>query len=178
MKEKREFYKKIAEGMLFCAGRSVKPEELTKLCKGLTLNESKKIFEELMEKYSDSGIRIRRVANGYRMETIEEIAPYLKKFLDKKNSLKWTQALLETLAIIAYFQPITKAEISAKRGGIDSTGAIRTLIERGLVKIVGKKNVPGRPLLYGTTEFFLEYFGLNSLKDLPPLEELKKLAEG
>ncbi len=172
----KELYTKVAEAMLFCAGRAVKPEELAKICEGLSLKEAREIFESLQEKYSQGGIRINRVAGGFRMETVEEVSPYLKKFLAKKG-FKWTKSLLETLAIIAYFQPITRAEIAAKRGGVDPSGSIRTLIERGFIKIVGKKDIPGRPLLYGTTQFFLEYFGLNSLKDLPPLEELKKLAE-
>jgi segregation and condensation protein B len=171
----KELYIKVAEALLFCAGRSVRPEELVKLCNGLTLQEAREIFEGLIKKYSDSGVRINKVAGGFRMETCEEVAPYLKKFFSKKG-IKWTRSLMETLAIIAYFQPITRAEISAKRGGVDPSGSIKTLIERGFVKIVGRKNIPGRPLLYGTTEFFLEYFGLESLKDLPPLEELKRLS--
>ena len=170
----KALYIKVAEAMLFCAGRAVKPEELVRVCEGLTLREAKEIFETLLKEYSERGIRIAKVAGGFRMETVPEVSPYLKKFLSPRG-FKWTRSLMETLAIIAYFQPITRAEISAKRGGIDASSSIKALIERGFVKVVGKKDTPGRPLLYGTTDFFLEYFGLNSLKDLPPLDELKKL---
>ncbi len=108
------------------------------------------------------------------MESNPEVSEYLKKFFQPR-SFRWTKPLLETLAIVAYFQPITRAEISAKRGGVEVSPHLKTLLERGFIKVVGRKAIPGRPALYGTTTYFLEYFGLNSLQDLPPLEELEKL---
>ncbi|PMP68939.1 MAG: SMC-Scp complex subunit ScpB [Thermodesulfobacterium geofontis] len=170
------FYKKVIEALLFCAGRSLKIKEISEICDKIPVSEVKSILEELKNDYSERGIRIAEVAEGYRMETIPEVAEYLKKLL-KPKKFRWTKALLETLAIIAYFQPITRAEISAKRGGVDVSNSLKILLENDFIEIVGKKNFPGRPALYGTTKFFLEYFGLKSLKDLPPLEELKKLSD-
>ena len=137
--------------------------------------EVEAILWELQIEYKRRGINVKEVAEGYRVETAPEVAEYVKKLFQPRG-MKWTSSLLETLAIIAYFQPITRAEISARRGGVDVSSALKTLLERGMIKIVGKKEIPGRPLLYGTTEFFLEYFCLESLKDLPPLEELKRLS--
>lgn len=175
MKDTR-FYKKVIEALLFCAGRSLTLKEISKICDGLPKHEVKKILEELKKDYSERGIRVSEVAEGYRIETIPEVAEYIKVLL-KPKKFRWTKALLETLAIIAYFQPITRAEISAKRGGVDVGSSLKILLENDFIKIVGRKAVPGKPALYGTTKFFLEYFGLKSLDDLPPLEELKSLSE-
>jgi len=175
MKDKN-FYKKAIEAILFCAGRSLKAKEISEICDGLPVSEVKKLIEELKTEYSERGVRIVEVAGGYRVETIPEVADYIKRLL-KPKKFRWTKALLETLAIIAYFQPITKAEISAKRGGVDVSNSLRVLLENDFIEIVGRKQVPGRPALYGTTKFFLEYFGLKSLEDLPSLEELKNLSE-
>jgi segregation and condensation protein B len=175
MKDKG-FYKKVIEALLFCAGRSLKAKEISEICDKLPVSEVKKIVEELKADYSDRGLRISEVAEGYRIETIPEVSDYLKKLL-KPRKFKWTKALLETLAIIAYFQPITRAEISAKRGGVDVSSSLKILLENDFIEVVGRKPVPGRPALYGTTKFFLEYFGLKSLNDLPPIEELKNLSE-
>ena len=171
-----KFYKKVIEALLFCAGKSLKAKEISEICDNLPISEVKKILEELKKDYLERGVRLAEVAEGYRFETIPEVADYIKRLL-KPKKFRWTKALLETLAIIAYFQPITRAEISAKRGGIDVSSSLKTLLENDFIEIVGKKRVPGRPALYGTTKFFLEYFGLKSLDELPPLEELKKLSE-
>lgn len=171
----RSFYKKVIEAILFCAGRAVKVKELLALFENqLSQRELEDILEELKRDYEFRGVRILPVAGGFRVESSQEVSEYLKKFFQPK-SFKWTKPLLETLAIIAYFQPITRAEISAKRGGVEVSPHIKTLLERGFIRVVGRKAVPGRPALYGTTTYFLEYFGLNSLQDLPPLEELEKL---
>jgi len=175
MKDKN-FYKKAIEAILFCAGRSLKAKEISEICDGLPVSEVKKIIEELKTEYSERGVRIVEVAGGYRVETIPEASDYIKRLL-KPKKFRWTKALLETLAIIAYFQPITRAEISAKRGGVDVSNSLKVLLENDFIEIVGRKQVPGRPALYGTTKFFLEYFGLKSLEDLPSLEELKNLSE-
>jgi len=174
MEKNKTFYKKVVEGILFCAGRAVSLRELSTICDGLYRKEISKILEELKIELEGRAFRLKEVANGYRVETIPEISEYLRAFL-KPKSFRWTRPLVETLAIVAYFQPITKAEISAKRGGVEVTGPLKILLENNFIKVVGRKEVPGRPLLYGTTSFFLEYFGLKSLKDLPSIEELKKL---
>lgn len=171
----RHFYKKVIEAVLFCAGRPVKIKELVSLFENqLSAKEIETLLEELQRDYESRGVRILPVAQGFRVESDPEVSEYLKKFLQPR-SIKWTKPLLETLAIIAYFQPITRAEISAKRGGLEVSPHLKLLLERGFIKVVGRKPVPGRPALYGTTTYFLEYFGLNSLEDLPPLEELEKL---
>ncbi|MBZ4680959.1 SMC-Scp complex subunit ScpB [Thermodesulfobacterium sp.] len=172
----RDFYKKVVEAVLFVAGRSVSLKELSQVCDNLSKEEILSILQELKEEYQARGVRLVEVAEGYRLESAPEVADYLKTFL-KPKGFRWTKTLLETLAVIAYFQPITRAEISAKRGGVDVGAALKTLLENNFIRVVGRKDVPGRPLLYGTTPFFLEYFGLKSLKDLPPLDELKSLAE-
>ncbi|MFN3407201.1 MAG: SMC-Scp complex subunit ScpB [Caldimicrobium sp.] len=177
--DKRDYFKKVIEALLFCAGKPLKIKEISDILeKKLTIEEITSILEELQREYSERGIRIAQVAGGFRVETAPEVAPYIKKLFPSQG-IRWSKPLLETLAIIAYFQPITKAEISAKRGGVEVSPLIRTLLEKKFIRIVGRKNIPGRPLLYGTTSFFLEYFGLKSLEDLPPLSELEKiLSEG
>lgn len=173
--EKSEvFYKKVIEALLFCAGRSLKIKEISQILERISSEEIVQILKELQVEYAERGIRIVEVAGGYRVESAPEVAPYLRKLLQPKG-VKWTKPLLETLAVIAYFQPITRAEISAKRGGVEVGPLLKTLLERKLIRIVGRKPIPGRPVLYGTTSFFLEYFGLNSIEDLPPLSELEKM---
>jgi len=169
------FYKKVIEALLFVSGRVLTLKELAKVCDGLSLDEVEAIIKDLRKDYEGRGVVIREVAHGYRVETIPEVSEYIKRVVKPKNQ-RLTRSQLETLAIVAYFQPITRAEVSAKRGGVDAGPALKHLLERGLVKVVGRKQVPGRPPLYGTTPFFLEYFGLKSLDELPPLEELKKMA--
>ncbi len=170
----RDFYKKIIEALLFCAGRPLKIKEIQDFFSDLSFQEIEDIISELIEEYKDRGLRVNRVSGGYRIETAPEIGIYLKKFF-QPTGFKWSKALLETLAIIAYYQPISRAEISEKRGGVEVGLYIKTLLERGFIKVVGRKPVPGKPPLYGTTSFFLEYFGLNSLEELPPLSEIEKL---
>jgi len=176
MKKDKNFYKKVIEALLHCAGRSLTPSEISRICDNLSISEVQQILKDLIKEYAERGIRIAEVAEGYRIETIPEVAEYIKKLI-KPKKFKWTKSLLETLAIIAYFQPLTRAEISAKRGGIDVSSSLRVLLENNFLEVVGRSVVLGRPVLYSTTKFFLEYFGLKSLKDLPPIEELKNLYE-
>lgn len=122
------------------------------------------------------GIRLTKVAGGYRLVTKQEYAPWVKRLDKTKSPAKLSRSALESLAIIAYKQPLVRAEIEEIRG-VEASGVIRTLLERKLVRIVGRKEVPGRPIMYGTTKFFLEHFGLNDLSQLPPLREFKELGE-
>ena len=122
------------------------------------------------------GIRLAKVAGGYRLVTKQEYAPWVKRLDKTKSPAKLSRSALESLAIIAYKQPLVRAEIEEIRG-VETSGVIRTLLERKLVRIVGRKEVPGRPIMYGTTKFFLEHFGLNDLSQLPPLREFKELGE-
>ena len=113
------------------------------------------------------------MAGGYQFRTVAELAPWLKK-LNKDRTPRFSRAALETLAIVAYRQPSTRAEVEYLRG-VDSGGVMKTLLDKGLLRILGKKDVPGRPLMYGTSRQFLELFGLRDLSDLPALKEFAAL---
>jgi segregation and condensation protein B len=117
-----------------------------------------------------------QVAGGYRLVTKQEYGPWLKRMDKAKAAQKLSRSALESLAIIAYKQPLVRSEIEEIRG-VETSGVLRTLCERKLVRIVGRKDVPGRPIMYGTTKFFLEHFGLQDLSQLPPLREFKELGE-
>jgi segregation and condensation protein B len=134
--------------------------------------EIRDVINELVIKYKDSGINLVKVASGYRFETIttlsEDLAFFVAK-LNKEKAPKYSRALLETLALIAYKQPITRGEIEEIRGVAVSSYIMKTLLERNWVKVVGNKEVPGRPSLYATTKAFLDYFSLTSLTQLPEL---------
>ncbi len=131
------------------------------------------LVKELISDYSlrNSGLLITEVAEGVQMITNPASSPYIKKLISTAVPTKLSQPSIETLSIIAYKQPIIKAEIEAIRG-VNSDGVVKTLLERRLIRILGRKEVPGRPLMYGTTKEFLQYFGLKDLTELPTLKEL------
>jgi segregation and condensation protein B len=137
--------------------------------------EIKELFEDLRSEYSarNSAIMVVEIAGGYQMVTDPDLAPWVRRLKNINQASKLSQASLETLAIVAYKQPITKIEIDQLRG-VNSEGALRGLLDKRLIKILGKKDVPGRPFLYGTSREFLQYFGLNSLVELPPIADLMK----
>lgn len=170
--------KQIIEALLFASSRPMTIAEIRKVMKSFRPGEIDKMAQELKTEYETNrrGFEIREIAGGYEVVTRKEFAPWLLKLEIQKKAKQATQSALETLAILAYKQPVTKAEIEALRG-VDVTGVLDTLVGRGLIKIVGKKEVPGRPFLYGTTEKFLEHFGLKSLADLPNMDEIKTLVE-
>ena len=122
------------------------------------------------------GIQLVQIAGGYRLVTKQEYGPWLKRMDKARAAQKLSRSALESLAIIAYKQPLVRSEIEEIRG-VETSGVLRTLCERKLVRIVGRKDVPGRPIMYGTTKFFLEHFGLQDLSQLPPLREFKELGE-
>ncbi|MBL8075683.1 MAG: SMC-Scp complex subunit ScpB [Nitrospira sp.] len=122
------------------------------------------------------GVRLVAVAGGYRLVTKQDYASWVKRLDKAKTAAKLSRSALESLAIIAYKQPLVRGEIEEIRG-VETSGVLRTLLERKLVRIVGRKEVPGRPIMYGTTKFFLEHFGLSDLSQLPPLREFKELGE-
>jgi len=121
-------------------------------------------------------LKIQDVAGGYQITTKPEYETWVRRVLNKSSKLALSQAALETLAIIAYKQPVSRFEIEAIRG-VDSTGVLKTILDRTLIKIKGRDEGPGRPLLYATTETFLEHFGLNKISDMPKLKEINELAE-
>jgi len=166
--------KKALEAILLASGKTIRLKELKVLFPEVSEEDLRNLLYELVLEYQGRGIRIREVAGGFRMETVPEVSEYVRAYLKPKPQ-RLSRAALETLAVIAYYQPITRAEIERMRG-VDASASLKILLERELIRVVGRKEVPGRPLLYGTTEKFLEVFGLKDLRDLPPLEELKRLS--
>lgn len=164
--------KGAVETIIFISERSIKAEEIQNVLEGLDIETIKSIVKELQNEYQQrsSGIKIVEVADGYQMVTSPNYANFIKKFYKIKHSEKLTMPSLETLSIIAYKQPVTKMEIELIRG-VNVDGVLKNLLEKGLIRIVGRKEVVGRPFVYGTTRNFLEYFGLNSLNELPEIEE-------
>ncbi len=171
--------KNIIEAALFVARRSMTTDNLLSLFlkdSQPTRDEIKAAIKELQDDYSDSGIELKRVARGYRFQSREKYAEWLGRLSEEKPA-RYSRASMETLAIIAYRQPVTRGDIEQIRGVSVSTDIIRTLTEREWVRQVGHRDVPGKPALYGTTRIFLEYFNLNSLGELPTLDELRDLDE-
>jgi segregation and condensation protein B len=167
----------IIEGLLFCSDA---PITLDRLCELLEEHERGEIVAAvgfLANRYveEERGIALVEVAGGFQLRSRPELADYIRR-LARSRIPKFSQSALESLAIIAYRQPITKAEIEQLRG-VDSGGVLKTLMERKLIRIIGKKDIPGKPLIYGTSREFLEVFGLKDLAGLPTLKEMQELIE-
>lgn len=167
--------KLIVEGALIAAGGPLTLDQLL----GLFGEEERPerdqvlgVIRELEADFASRGIEIAEVAGGYRVQVRASVAPWVARLWDEKAP-RYSRALLETLSLIAYRQPITRGEIEEIRGVAVSTNIIKTLTEREWVRVVGHRDVPGRPALYATTRKFLDYFGLRSLNDLPPLSEIR-----
>ncbi|MDD5135664.1 MAG: SMC-Scp complex subunit ScpB [Phycisphaerae bacterium] len=166
----------VIEAILFASDEPLSAERLVAIAEfNGGVKQVKQCIETLNRQYTDAGrsFRIEEIAGGFQMMTLPEYNNWLRKLLRDRGDNKLTPAALETLAIIAYKQPIIRADVEAIRG-VACGEMIRSLMYKGLVKIVGKAEILGRPLLYGTTKKFLEVFGLSSLKDLPKVEELKQ----
>jgi len=171
--------KSVVEALLFASPEPISPSRLAALAGmgqdggEITPTAIRQAVEELDGDYRLQGraFEVSRIANGYRLQTRREYAPFIRKMFNPRRYSRLTHATLETLAIVAYKQPITKAEIEAIRG-VSVDGVIKTLLDRELIKVLGQKEVLGRPYLYGTAQRFLEHFGLRSLGDLPILEEV------
>ena len=164
------------EAVLFVASEPVPRQNLLELFSERDRAQAEEALEELLERYraaGDRGIFVEHVAGGLRLVTRPELNSYLRRFFEVTGRTRLSLAALETLAIIAYRQPMTAPEIQDLRG-VSSSGALKTLLERRLVKIAGRKKVVGKPFLYRTTREFLMHFGLESLEDLPPLEEFEE----
>lgn len=166
--------KAVIENILFIADSPITLEKIGEVFNGdVNKAEIKGILDELKADYNGRGVQLVEIAEGYQLCTRPEYAEWIKKFYKIDKGSKLSHASLETLSIIAYKQPITRIEMEEIRG-VDSGGVVKTLSEKNLIKNMGRKKVPGRPMMYGTTRKFLEYFGLKSLTDLPTLEELKE----
>ncbi|MFH1371315.1 MAG: SMC-Scp complex subunit ScpB [Planctomycetota bacterium] len=164
----------VVEAVLFASDESLSPARLAEIV-GTNVRQLRKHIDDLNEKYKqhNNAFRIEQIAGGFQMLTLSAYSHWLKKLIRSREDGSLSQPALETLAIIAYKQPIIRADVEAIRG-VAAGEMIRNLMYKGLVKIMGRAEVLGRPMLYGTTKKFLEIFGLNSLKDLPKAEELKK----
>lgn len=165
----------IIEGAIFAAGKPLSVEELRKTVLAefdLSSRKINNLIRELQQDYEGRGIELVKVNTGYRFQTIPMLSPWIS-LLYEERAPRYSRALLETLSIIAYRQPTTRGEIERVRGVAVSSNIIRTLQERNWVKVIGHKEVPGRPAIFATTPAFLDYFGLESLDQLPQLQEFK-----
>ena len=171
----REEIKSIVESLLFVADGPLTMQRLGEVLEGVEKKEVRASLDEIQAELECSrhGIRLVEVAGGYQLRTAKVNADWVKKFLGGRPA-RMGRATLETLAIIAYRQPITRAEVEAIRG-VDVDGVINTLLERSLIRAVARKDVPGRPFLYGTTAEFLELFNLKDLTHLPTLKEMEEI---
>ncbi|MEW6409661.1 MAG: SMC-Scp complex subunit ScpB, partial [Nitrospirota bacterium] len=168
--------KAVVETLLFLSDEPLSAGKMAEVFDGVGPEKIKIALEQLKKEYDErnGGIQIVEIAEGYRMITKPEYSDWIKRFYHLKVSSRLSKAALETLAIIAYKQPIVRAEMEAIRG-VNVDGVLKTLIERRLIKVLGRKNIPGRPLMYGTTREFLQYFGLKDLSELPTPKEFTPL---
>jgi len=171
--------KSALEALLFVSGNPLSMDKLKGIFDEVTVEQIDMQLAVLRQDYDDrgAGIMLAEVAGGYQLATRPEHFGWIRKFKAVKVSTRLSKPALETLAIVAYKQPITRTEVEAVRG-VNIGGIMRNLMERRLVKIVGKKDVPGKPMMYGTTQDFLQYFGLKDLSALPTLKEFQELEAG
>jgi segregation and condensation protein B len=171
----REEIKSVIESLLFVAEAPLTVQRLGEVLEGVAKEDIRSTLDELHAELEANrrGVRLVEVAEGYQLRTAKVNADWVKKFLGGRPA-RMGRATLETLAIIAYRQPITRAEIEAIRG-VDVDGVINTLLDRSLIRAVARKDVPGRPFLYGTTPEFLQLFNLKDLTHLPTLKEMTEM---
>lgn len=155
------------ECVLFTADRPVSLEQLSDLL-GVAADRVREAVEEVRRRLAGSGLQVQAVAGGFQMATRPEYAEVVRRFLQREHGASLTRGALETLAIVAYRQPITRGEIEQIRG-VRSDWHLERLLERQLIRVTGRRETIGRPVLFGTTELFLRYFGLHDLADMPPL---------
>ena len=173
------YLKNVLEAALLASGAPVPLAELQRLFEEGArpeLAQLRQALQALSAEYQGRGIELKEVAGGYRIQVRRELAAEISR-LWPERAARYSRALLETLALIAYRQPITRAEIEAVRGVAVNPNIIRTVIERNWVRVVGHRDVPGHPELLGTTRDFLDYFGLRTLDELPPLAQLQAMTE-
>jgi segregation and condensation protein B len=169
--------KMIVEGLLLAAGRPLTLDNIALVFNEKERPDSKElkaVMHVISEECNDRGFELKEVASGYRFQVKQELSGWIAKLWEEKSP-RYTRALLETLALIVYRQPITRGDIEEIRGVGVSPNIIRTLLDREWVRVVGHRDVPGRPAMFATTKRFLDYFNLKSLQELPPLSEIKDL---
>jgi segregation and condensation protein B len=163
----------ILEGILFVSESPIKLKTLVEILPGANKEFIEQGLQRIKSEYGDSrkGLELVEVAGGYQFRTKPHLAEYISR-LKKAKPVKFSPSAMETLAIVAYRQPVIRPEIERIRG-VDCGWTLRALLEKGLVRMMGRKDLPGRPIIYGTSQAFLELFGLNSLEDLPTLKEIQ-----
>jgi segregation and condensation protein B len=168
--------KPVIEAVLFASDRPVLLEQLKNVLDNMETDEIHKAIEELSGEYerSNRGLRIIEIAGGFQMVTAPGLAQFLKKLYKQRQVDRLSKPALETLAIIAYKQPLTKLEIEALRN-VNVDGVISNLLDKELIRVAGRRKAPGRPYIFGTSKQFLEYFGLKSLEELPKMEDFSAL---
>ena len=166
------------EALLLASEKPLTLEQIRLALDSADSNEVAKLIEEMKSEYvaENRGIRIAEIAGGFQMITAAQFAPFLKKLFKDRHTERLSKPALETLAIIAYKQPLTRNEIELLRN-VNVDGVMKSLLDKNLIRISGRKKSPGRPCVYGTTRQFMEHFGLKSLQDLPKIEEFSALAE-
>ncbi len=174
----RSELKPIIENLLLASDQPVSPDLLYQtFLNGSSKEELLSVLKELQEDYRANNLQIVEVADGFQLCTRPEYSDWIRKFLKLDRSFKLSRAALDTLAIVAYKQPLTRAEVDEIRG-VDSSGVVRTLLEKKIICPAGRKNVPGKPMMFRTTQKFLEYFGLRDLSEMPTLEDFNEELEG
>ncbi len=167
----------IVEGVLMAAGRPLNVDQIGEVFSEDERPDKKELYsilDKISTECNDRGFELKQVASGYRFQVKQDLSEWVGKLWAERPP-RYTRALLETLALIAYRQPITRGDIEEIRGVAVSSNIVRTLLDREWIRVVGHRDVPGKPALLATTKIFLDYFNLKSLKDLPPLSEVKEL---
>jgi segregation and condensation protein B len=169
--------KSVIESLLFASEKPLMIEQIKAVLGGIDSTKIRELLQEMQLDFEQAkrGIRIIEVAGGFRMITAPDTSPFLRKFFRERKVERLSKPALETLAIIAYKQPVTKLEIESFRN-VNVDGVISSLLDKSLIRVAGRKKAPGSPFVFGTTRQFLEYFGLNSLDELPKMEEFSSLA--
>lgn len=180
--ERRTEWMRAVEALIFAADEPIGAWEMAAVLGEVSGEEAPEpsviegLVEALNTHYEQQGraLRVRRWSGGYRLSTTQSVAPYLKSHFERDRKKRLSRSLMETIAIVAYRQPVTKPEVDFVRG-VDSDYTLRKLLELNLIDVIGRSDSVGRPLLYGTTDKFLDAFGLNALEDLPTLREIEDL---
>ena len=170
--------KSVIEALLFSSDKPLMLEQIRGVFEDFEPSELRAIIEQLSAEYEkiNRGVRIIEIAGGFQMVSAPNLAPFLRKLYKQRHAERLSKPALETLAIIAYKQPVTKLEIESLRN-VNIDGVMKSLLDKSLIRVAGRKNSPGRPKVFGTTRSFLEYFGLKSLDELPKMENFSALAE-
>lgn len=168
--------KSVIEAVIFAADGPVSVDQLARVVDELDRDSIAQLIRELQQEYDSArrSFQIIEIANGFQMCTRNEYASWIKKFYTTEISTRLSVSALEALAVIAYKQPVTRAEVEEIRG-VNSDSVLRTLLERNLIKVIGRKQTPGKPMIYGTTMEFLIHFGLRDLSELPSVDEIERM---